>query len=206
MATERDLPGGRAQAEHGGIQAETRDLQQLVKLALRQRKHRRPGQQANPLLFLAPNVPPLPASLFDDKTLTHRDKLVWLNLRLRVGDSRHDRTLPGVRELAQRTGIGSKDTIARSLAMLRCRRYLSVCATAWHSGGRKVGTAYALHAPRLLVADAIFLDAEYLGFVDNLRDHASARLRNAASDEIVALSDLFSATFSGTQPRDRHSP
>lgn len=190
MATEPHPPTESAPEDRAGIQAEIQDLKQLVKLTLKQRNHRRPGKPPNPLLFLAPDVSPLPASVLEDRSLTHRDKLIWLHLRLRLSDSRYDHTLPGLRELADRMGIGGKDTVARSLVMLRCRRYLSVCATAWHGGGRKVGTAYALHAPRLLVADALFLDPEYAGFVDNLRDHPSVRLRQAARDEIVALAGL----------------
>jgi hypothetical protein len=197
MDTEHTPPGDSGTAPCGEIRAETRDLKQLVKLALSRRKRRSAGTAASPLLILAPRVPVLPPALLQDNMLTDRDKLVWLNLRLRLSDTRHDRTLPGVRELGQSTGLGSKDTIARALAMLRCRRYLSVCAAAWHSGGRKVGTAYALHAPRLTVRDAIFLDPEYPGFVKNLKDHSVVRLRVAASQEIVSLSNLETETCPG---------
>jgi hypothetical protein len=192
MNTEKPPPGDCGKAPCSGIQTQTRDLKQLVKLALGQRKRRSAGTQPSPLLILAPAVPPLPSKLLEDKKLTHRDKLIWLNLRLRLSTPGRNRTLPGLRELAEITGIGSKDTIARSLAILRCRRYLSVCATAWHGGSRKVGTAYALHAPPLAVVDAVFLDPEYPEFVANLRDHSSLRLRNAASDEAATLSAIGS--------------
>lgn len=187
MSTERHSPGEPGPEGCGKIHAETQDLKQLIKLAVKQRKYRRPGQQANPLLFLAPKVSPLPASVLDDRTLTHREKLLWLHLRSRLG-STNEHTLPWSRELAECTDIGGRTTITRSFSMLRCRRYLSVCATAWHGGGRKVGTAYALHAPRLLVADAIFLDPEYPAFVQHLQYHPYERLRNAAGEEVLALS------------------
>lgn len=173
----------------GTIQTDVRDLKQLVKLAVQHRQRRRAGRQARPLLFLGPHVPLLPASVLEDSMLTHRERLVWLTLRLRLTQAAQEHTLPRVRELAARTDIGGKDTMNRCFYMLRCRRYLSVCATAWHGGGQKAGTAYALHAPRLNAADVLFLDPDYLSFLQYLSNHATARLREAAEEEILALAD-----------------
>lgn len=200
MNTEHPPPGDCGKPPFGGIRAETRDLKQLVKLAVRRRKWRSAGTRPNPLLLLGPKVPILPMVVVEDRNLTHRDKLMWLNLRLRLEDTGKDRTLPSIRELAESTDLGNKDTVARSMAMLRCRRYLSVCATAWHGGGRKVGTAYALHAPRLPMKEVLFLDPEYPGFVRNLRDHSEERLRNAAGDEFIKLSACESEECPGVSP------
>lgn len=197
MNTERPPPGDAGTAPCGGIRAEMRDLKQLVKLAVRRRKWRSAGTRTNPLLLLAPKVPILPTVVVEDRNLTHRDKLMWLNLRLRLDDTSRDRTLPSIRELAESTDLGNKDTVARSMAMLRCRRYLSVCATAWHGGGRKVGTAYVLHAPRLPMKDVLFLDPEYPGFVKNLREHSEVRLRGAASEEFKELAAFAPEAGSG---------
>jgi hypothetical protein len=193
MTTEGHWPADPAPGVSGAIQAETQDVKQRARVAASQRR-RGAGRQARPLLFLPPSVSLLPASVLQDTSLTHRDKLMWLHLRLRLTGPVHEHTLPGLRELSEQTDIGSKDTLARSFAVLRCRRYLSVCATAWHGGGRKVGTAYALHAPRLLVADALFLDPEYPGFVQKLENHASARLRIVAREENLALSAHWPTT------------
>jgi len=91
--------------------------------------------------------------------------------------------------LALTTRIATRETISTALSMLRCRRYLSVCATAWHSGGRKVGMAYALHATRLPVADTIFLDPGYTSYLEDLATHSVRRVRDAAKHEISKLQD-----------------
>jgi len=186
MITETTEPGDPAQVPPVDLQTETRDLKQLVRLALRRRK-RSAGTAANPLLFLAPEASVLPVAVIEDTALSPVDKLVWMTLRIRHDRSPGERTLPSNTELARSTRIATRDTIATALAMLRCRRYLSVCATAWHGGGRKVGMAYALHATRLPMVDTIFLDPGYASYLEDLATHSVRRVRDAAKYELSKL-------------------
>jgi len=188
MITETTEPGDPAQVPPVDLQTETRDLKQLVRLALRRRK-RSAGTAAHPLLFLAPEVSTLPVAVIEDTALAPVDKVIWMALRIQHDQSPGERTLPSNRELARTTRVATRETISTALSMLRCRRYLSVCATAWHSGGRKVGMAYALHATRLPVADTVFLDPGYPSYLKDLAAHSVRRVRDAAQHELSKLQD-----------------
>lgn len=188
MITESTPPDERDEAASVGLKTETQDLKQLVRLALRRRK-RSAGAAANPLLFLAPEASILPVAVIEDTALSPVDKVIWMALRIRHDQSPGERTLPSNRELARTTRIATRETISTALSMLRCRRYLSVCASAWHSGGRKVGMAYALHATRLPVADTIFLDPGYASYLEDLATHSVQRVRDAARHELSKLQD-----------------
>ncbi len=184
MITERGRPN---ELPSVVLKTETQDLKQLVRLALRRRK-RVAGSATSPLLFLAPEASILPVALIEDTALSPVDKVLWMTLRIRHDQGPGERTLPSNTELARSTRIATRDTIATALAMLRCRRYLSVCATAWHGGGRKVGMAYALHPTRLPVADTIFLDPGYASYLEDLAMHSVRRVRDAATHELSTLS------------------
>jgi len=187
MKTDPTRGSSRADASGAAVHPEIQDLKRLVKLALRQRKRRSAERWPKPLLFLAPEAPRLPAALIEDTALTPVDMVLWLRLRIRLSEGSTERTLPSIRELAQTSSLGSRETIGRSLAILRCRRYLTVCATAWHGGDRKVGTAFVLHAPRISVTDAMFLDSDYRVFLKKLVDHPAIRLRKVARNELAKL-------------------
>ncbi len=174
-------------AQAAAPRSETQDLKHMVQLALKRRK-RTAGSATNPLLFLAAEASTLPVALVEDTALSAVDKVIWLTLRIWHDRSTGERTLPSNTELARQTGIATRDTIATALAMLRCRRYLSVCATAWHGGGRKVGMAYALHATCLSMVDTIFLDPGYTSYLEDLATHSVLRVRNAAQQELSKLS------------------
>jgi len=187
MQAERTGEAGRPGTTSATVQPEIKDLKQVVRLALRQRKRRSAGRWPEPLLFLAPQTPPLPAALIGDTALAPMDKLIWLILRKRLEEASEEPTLPSHRALARTTGIVTRRSVATSLAMLRCRRYLSVCASAWHGGDKKVGKAYALHARPLPITDALFLDPGYGSYVNDLLAHPVTRVQKAARKELAML-------------------
>ena len=187
MNAENTREAGRPDVSSAAVKPEIEDLKHLVRLALRQRKRRGAGRWPKPLLFLAPKTPTLAAALIEDTALAPMDKVVWMILRMRLGETSADRTLPSHLALARSTGVASRKTIATSLAMLRCRRYLSVCARAWHSGGKKVGKAYAIHARPLPITDTLFLDPGYPSYVNDLLAHQVTRVRKAARKELAKL-------------------
>jgi len=169
------------------IQEGTRSLRRSAKLALAQHKPRYAGTEPSALLLLQPRPPQLPSGLIEDGDLAPVDKVIWLVLMLRTFEMDGVAFLPTHAELARSSNVAAPETVTRALAMLRCRRWLSVVQSAWRKDGQQRGSAYALHPAPLPIADTLFLDPNYPAFLEKLAGQSYARLRRAASEELARL-------------------
>jgi len=159
----------------------TRALKRLVAAALARQKPSYHGTEPCALLLLDPNCSGLPSTLIEDSVLEPVDKLIWLVLMVRARRGEGVTLMPAHRDLARSANVTARQTVSRSLSILRCRRWLTVCHTSWRKGGQRRGSAYALHAAPLPIADTIYLDPRYVAFLEELTGQHQGRVKNAAS-------------------------
>ena len=174
--------------QSGNIRVETRTLKRSITAALGRQRRSYKGTEPSALLLLQPNSDELPLALIEDGDLAPVDKVIWLVLMSRACNADGVTVLPTHLELARSTNVAARDTVARALAILRCRRWLSVCHTSWRKGGRQKGSAYALHAKPLPIVDTIYLDPHYRVFLEGLTGQRHTRVRKAACDALAQLS------------------
>ena len=166
----------------------TRVLKRLVAAALAQQKPSYHGTEPRALLLLQPNCSGLPSALIEDSILEPVDKLIWLALMVLACRGDGVTLLPAHRELAKSVNVASRQTASRSLSILRCRRWLTVCHTSWRKGGKRKGSAYALHAMPLPIADTIYLDPRYFVALEELAGQHQGRVRKIAHDVLTQIS------------------
>ena len=170
------------------VRPATRVLRQLVAAALAQQKPSYHGTEPCALLLLEPNCSELPSTLIEDTVLEPVDKLIWLVLMVRAFNNDGVTSLPGHRELARVANVVARQTASRSLSILRCRRWLTVCHTSWRKDGHRRGSAYALHAAPLPIADTMYLDPRYAAFLNELSDQHQGRVQKVASAVLGEIS------------------
>ena len=170
------------------VRPATRALKRLVAAALAQQKPRYHGTEPCALLLLEPNWSGLPSALIEDSILEPVDKVIWLVLMVRACHGDGVTLLPAHRDLARSANVVARQTASRSLSILRCRRWLTVCHTSWRKDGQRKGSAYALHAAPLPIADTIYLDPRYAAFLDELSNQHQGRVQKTASAVLGQLS------------------
>ena len=169
------------------VRPATRVLKRLIAAALSKQKPSYHGTEPCALLLLEPNCSGLPSALIEDTVLEPVDKVIWLVLMVRACNDDGLTLLPAHRELARSANVAARQTASRSLSILRCRRWLTVCHTSWRKDGQRRGSAYALHASPLPVADTIYLDPRYVVALEELTGQQQGRVRNIASNVLAQL-------------------
>ena len=171
------------------VRPETRALGRSVTAALARHKRRYQGTWLSALVLLQPNSTELPSALIEDADLEPVDKLIWLVLMSRACNGDGVAVLPTHLELARCANVAARQTVASSLSILRCRRWMTVCRISWRRGGQQKGSAFALHVTPLPIADTIHLDPLYRAFLDESTGHSHVRVQKAAKDVLGQLSD-----------------
>lgn len=171
------------------IRPETRALKRSVSAAVARRKRRYHGTQSIALLLLESNCLELPSMLIEDTVLEPVDKVIWLVMMISARRGGGNAALPTLVELASIANVAARDTVSRTLSILRCRRWLTVCHTSYRKGGRQKGSAYTLHGRPLPVADTLYLDPDYLEFLEKSTGHGHARVQKVACDVLGQLSN-----------------
>lgn len=93
----------------------------------------------------------------------------------------------------------SKETIARTIHILRLTRWLSLVSRGRDKRtGQHLGSLYILHDEPITVADAVEIDKTYIELVVNSRKHANKSVRIVADG---AMDDLQSSEHEGVQTR-----
>ena len=170
------------------VRPATRVLKQLVAATLAQQNPSYHGTEPCALLVLEPDCSVLPSTLIEDSVLEPVDKVIWLVLMVRAFNNDGVTLLPAHQELAKSANVTARQTVSRSLSILRCRRWMTVCRTSWRKGGKRRGSAYALHASPLPVVDTIYLDPHYESFLEDLSDQHHGRVQKAARAEYQQIS------------------
>ncbi len=164
------------------VRPATRVLKQLVAAALAKQKPSYHGTEPHAVLLLEPDCGELPLALIEDSVLEPVDKLIWLVLMVRACRSEGVTSMPAHKELARSANVTARQTASRSLLILRCRRWLTVCHTSWRTDGQRRGSVYALHGASLPIVDTKFLDPHYELFLEELSAQHRGRVQKVASD------------------------
>ena len=165
----------------------TRALKQLSMARLRQGRRHYEGTHHCALLLLEPGCTEIPSAILEDTVLQPVDKIVLLLIMTLARQSDGDAFLPTQVELARMANVSSPDTIWRALLILRCSRWLSSCQKMWSKGGLIEPSAYVANAKPLPVADTLFLDPQYVAFLEKSAGHIHARVRKVASEFLSQL-------------------
>ena len=145
---------------------------------------KRPGDG---MLFLGSRLTTFPVRVVQDRVLEPVDKLVWMIILLQARASSTQAAFPSYDYIQKTANIASKSTVARSIAVLRATRWLTLCARVRERSGRYGGNVYALHAAPLSLADVLHLDSGYMAFLQNAQQHAHARVQRVANGVLESL-------------------
>jgi hypothetical protein len=160
------------------LRPETYALDSLIQATVR-RAQKAPGTQ-DAMLFMGNWHQAFPTQVVRDPVLEPVDKLVWMVVMLHARETGGRAAFPSYDTLARQTNIASASTIARAIAILRLTRWLSLCARLRASTGQFQGNVYVLHDEPLPLADALYLDEDYMAFTEQSQLHTHARVRKVA--------------------------
>ncbi len=153
------------------------------------------------LLFLGAWSDALPRMLIEDPVLAPTDKIVWQVIKLRAR-AQSATAFPSYQTIGRLANVRAQATVARAIAILRASRWLTLCARVRDARGRFRGNVYALHDEPLPLADTLYLDPEYMPFLENACEHQHGRVRSIAA---AALSTIEDEIRRGTDVTDPHS-
>ncbi|MCP4283831.1 MAG: helix-turn-helix domain-containing protein [Gammaproteobacteria bacterium] len=145
-------------------------------------------QHGEGMLFLNRQTA-FPARVVQDSVLEPVDKLVWMTILLQARASSTHRAFPSYDCIQKTANIASRSTVARSIAVLRATRWLTLWARVRECSGRFGGSVYALHDEPLALVDVLHLDSGYMAFLDTAQQHAHARVRLVAKGVLEALDE-----------------
>jgi hypothetical protein len=125
------------------------------------------SQPQHGLLLLSAWQEAMPALVHLDPVLEPVDSRVFAVLWLWAKQQgRTALAFPSYEYLLARCNIHSKATLARSLALLRLTRWITLCRRV-RDQGRVRGNVYALHDEPLGIEATTYLDSDYLAFVEH---------------------------------------
>jgi hypothetical protein len=183
------------------LRPETYALDSLIQATIR-RAQRAPGTQ-DAMLFMGNWHQAFPTQVVRDPVLEPVDKLVWMVVMLHARETGGRAAFPSYDTLASQTNIASTSTIARAIAILRLTRWLSLCARLRARTGQFQGNVYVLHDEPLPLADALYLDENYMAFTQQSRQHSHARVRKVAHAVLGALTQEIQAGHDPLAPVGR---
>lgn len=178
-----------AQDEHA-IRPETRALDAFIQAAVDNllSAGTRTAQEDNALLFLGNWHDAMPRLIFQDPVLQPVDTRIWGVIKI-AANGTGPASFPTYKQIAKTANVGSEATVARSIAILRTTRWLTLCRRVRDGQGRFRGNIYALHDEPLPLADTLHLDQSYLQFLNQCVEHAHARVREVAEAVLGTIED-----------------
>ena len=155
------------------------------------RKHYRRLGLPRPLLMLGPDGSNLSSALIMDPVLAPVDKIVAAVLiMLARKPGREPPLFPSQPQIARLANVAAKDTIWRALLILRCTRWLTVFESETYKSDRMRSIGFAINARSMPVADTLYLDPYYVSFLEKTAEHAHARVRKVAGDNLRQLPEV----------------
>lgn len=136
------------------------------------------------LLFLGNVHDAVPRRLFLDSRLSPLDKMAWVMIRM-YAQQNEGAVFPTYDELQVQLALphsdkASRETISRTLLMLRLTGWLSLCKRVRDKSGRVRGNIYAQHDEPLSAADAEYFDPRWLDTVEKACSHTNKTIRLTA--------------------------
>lgn len=143
-----------------------------------------PVSEQSGLLFLGNVHDAVPRRLFLDNRLSPSDKMAWVMIRM-YAQQNEGAVFPTYDELQVQLALphsdkASRETISRTLLMLRLTGWLSLCKRVRDKSGRVRGNIYAQHDEPLSAADAEYFDPRWLDTVEKACSHTNKTIRLTA--------------------------
>jgi len=143
------------------------------------------------LIYLGNWQDAYPRLLVTDPILEPVDKLVWQIIRLHINAPGAVTSFPSYEVISTYANIKSNHTISRALAILRATRWLSLCARVRGKSGRYLGNIYVLHDEPVTLGDAMYLDGDYMAFLQNSTQHKHPRVNKIVESVLATIQDLI---------------
>jgi len=148
----------------------------------------------NGLLFLSSWQEAMPALVHLDPVLDPVDSRVFAVLWLWAKHEGKGATaFPSYPILLARCNVQSRATLARSLAILRLTRWVTLCRRVRDASGRNRGNIYGLHEEPLALASTVYLDPGYMAFVQSAGGHRHERVAAVAQAMLNSLQTSIAA-------------
>jgi len=148
----------------------------------------------NGLLFLSSWQEAMPALVHLDPVLDPVDSRVFAVLWLWAKQEGKGATaFPSYPTLLARCNVQSRATLARSLAILRLTRWVTLCRRVRDQDGRNRGNIYGLHEEPLALASTVYLDPSYIAFLQSARGHRHERVAAVAEAMLDSLQTSIAA-------------
>lgn len=173
--------------ETSGVRPDTLVLGTLIEAALERIAVNESNRHSDGMLFLGNRHTAFPARVVQDPVLEPVDKLVWMTILLQAQSCAGHTAFPSYLYIQKTANIASKSTVARSIAVLRATRWLTLCARVRERSGRFGGNVYALHDEPLPLVDVLHLDSGYMPFLSTAQNHGHARVRLVANGVLETL-------------------
>ena len=142
-------------------------LEAYIEASMEQLLHGDPRAQEHGLIFLSSWHEAMPALVHQDPVLDPVDSRVFAVLWIWAKQQgRGALAFPSYDHLLRRCNVHSRSTLARSLAILRITRWVTLCRRVRDRSGRNRGNIYALHDEPLALASTLYLDPDYIEFLD----------------------------------------
>ena len=148
-------------------------------------------QEQSSLIYLGNWQDPYPRLLVTDPVLEPVDKLTWQIIRLHISAPGAVTAFPNYEVIRTYANIKSNHTVARALAILRATRWLSLCARVRDQRGRYLGNIYVLHDEPITLGDAMYLDTEYMTFLNTGTEHNHKRVRNIVENVVATIEEMI---------------
>jgi hypothetical protein len=137
-----------------------------------------PEHYTDSLVYLGNWQDSIPRSIWFDTLLEAIDVRSWGLIRTQV--TPESAMMLSLNQLL-RDALGySKPTVSRIIYVLRLTRWISLCSRLRDANGRFKGHIYAIHDNVISLTDAIYLDADYIGFVKAQTHHGKEQIRTVA--------------------------
>ena len=176
-------------AEETSLRPETHALDALIKATIQRAKENTDVTSPDTMLFMGNWHQAIPALVIQDPVLEPVDKLVWMVIMLQARETGGRTAFPSYDRLASKINVSSTSTISRAIAILRLTRWLTLCAKVRGKGGQFKGNVYVLHDEPLPFVDALYLDAQYMQFLEQSVKHHHARVRAVAQGVLDSLDE-----------------
>lgn len=171
------------------LRPETLALDDLIRAVIARVEASADAGQADRMVFLGNRHQSFPTAVIEDRVLEPVDKVVWMIISLAVRETGGDTAFPSYEAIGRMANVSSRSTIARSIAILRATRWLTLCARVRRASGKFHGNVYALHDEPLPLADALHLDAGYMTFLGSATDHGHARVRAVSQGVLNSIDE-----------------
>ena len=129
----------------------------------------------------------IPRSIWVDKDLDSREVRSWGVIRTQAIHS--SAVMLSLNKLLMDNLDYSNATVSRIIYILRLTRWVSLCSQLRTEKGQFKGNIYAIHDAPISISDSIYLDKEYLSFVQQQISHKNKKISKLATSTWQHLDD-----------------